>query len=111
MGRSFQMSGSLSFDRPRMSAGDVARIGASLYQGVEYNGRPSWQGWLADGLVVDVATVRRWLMESAPSRRSVPEPIAVLLWSAEHVSNELCLWEQPRGTPIARRMAELVSKV
>jgi hypothetical protein len=33
-----------------VSASDLARIGATLYRGVQYKGRSAWQSWLADGL-------------------------------------------------------------
>ena len=92
-----------------ISPEDLARIGAALYRGVVHKGRPAWQSWLADGMAVDVATVRRWLMASAKSRRAVPPPVAAILLAAEQVAEQLCLWRQPRGTLVAHRMAEIIS--
>jgi hypothetical protein len=94
--------------RTPISASEIAGIGINLYRGVEYNGRPSWQSWLADGLAVDAATVRRWLMTEMPSRRAIPQPIAVFLVAADKVADRLQLWNQPRGTLIAERMAQAV---
>jgi hypothetical protein len=93
----------------RLSPEDIARIGAAIYRGVTYNGAPAWQSWLADGLSVDSATVRRWLMDGAPSRRAVPPPIALLLLAAERVAGRLEMWRLPRGTLIVDRMAEVAS--
>jgi hypothetical protein len=92
-----------------LSSEDVARIGASIYRGVTYNGAPAWQSWLADGLSVDAATVRRWLMDGAPSQRSVPTPIALLLLAAERITEQLEMWMLPRGTLIVDRMADIAS--
>jgi hypothetical protein len=93
----------------RLSSEDIARIGASIYRGVTYNGAPAWQSWLADGLSVDAATVRRWLMDGAPSHRCVPTPIARLLLAAERIAEQLEMWMLPRGTLIVDRMAEIAS--
>jgi len=90
-----------------VSASDLARIGATLYRGVQYKGRSAWQSWLADGLGVDGATIRRWLMDEAASRRSIPRPLALLLIAANKVSDPLQMWDQPRGTLIVERMAEI----
>jgi len=90
-----------------VSASDLARIGATLYRGVQYKGRSAWQSWLADGLGVDSATIRRWLMDEAASRRSIPRPLALLLIAANRVSDRLQMWDQPRGTLIVERMAEI----
>ncbi len=92
-----------------LSSKDIARIGASIYRGVAYNGAPAWQSWLADGLSVDSATVRRWLMDGAPSGRAVPTPIALLLLAAERIAGQLEMWRLPRGTLIVDRMAEVAS--
>ena len=92
-----------------LSSEDVARIGTSIYRGVVYNGSPAWQSWLADGLSVNSATVRRWLMDGAPSRRAVPAPLALLLLAAERVAGRLEMWSLPRGTLIVDRMAEVAS--
>jgi len=79
-----------------------------IYRGVSYKGRPAWQAWFADGLAVDSATVRRWLMDGAVSARSVPPPVASLVIAAERVADILKMWEQPRGMLIADRMADVV---
>jgi hypothetical protein len=89
------------------SAPDLARIGATSYRGVQYKGRSAWQSWLADGLGVDSATIRRWLMDEAASRRSIPRPLALLLIAANRVSDRLQMRDQPRGTLIVDRMAEI----
>lgn len=94
---------------PSLTPDELARIGTSLYRGVAYNGRPAWQSWLADGLSVNSATVRRWLMSDAASRRAVPSHVAGFLLAAEGVAGHLALWERPRGTSIAGRMAELIA--
>lgn len=93
-----------------ISPRDLTRIGSSLYRGVTYNGRPAWQSWLAEGVGVDAATVRRWLMEDKDSGRAVPAPVAVLLLAAERTGERLRMWEQPRGTTIADRMADLTRR-
>jgi hypothetical protein len=90
-----------------ISPQDLNRIGAALYRGVSYNGRPAWQSWLAGGVGVDRVTVRRWLMEDKSSGRAVPEPVAILLLAAERACERLRMWEQPRGTAIADRMTDL----
>jgi hypothetical protein len=94
--------------RKPISPSEIASIGNNLYRGIEYNGRPAWQSWLAEGLAVDTVTVRRWLMTETPSRRAMPQPIAVLLVAADKVADRLQLWGQPRGTLIAERMAQAV---
>lgn len=106
MGRSIQAEVSRG---DGLSPKDIARIGASIYRGVAYNGAPAWQSWLADGLSVDSATVRRWLMVGARSSRAVPTPIALLLLAAERVAERLEMWRLPRGTLIVDRMAEVAS--
>jgi hypothetical protein len=102
MGRSVQIEAGGIF-----SASDLARIGSTLYRGVQYKGRSAWQSWLADGLGVDRATIRRWLMDEAASRRSIPRPLALLLIAADRVADRLQMWDQPRGTLIVERMAEI----
>lgn len=90
---------------------DLARIGRALYAGASYNGRTSWQSWLADGLAVDGATVRRWLMpEGVASRRAVPPTVATLLLASERISGELRMADQPRGTLIVDRMSDIVAR-
>ncbi len=91
-----------------LTPAELTRIGTALYRGVSYNGRASWQSWLADGLAVDAATIRRWLMEGTNSRRSIPVPTAKFLVAAEGVAEHLKLWNQPRGTVIADRMADVI---
>ncbi len=75
-----------------LTPGRLARIGAKIFHGVSYKGRPAWQGWFADGLAVDSAIVRRWLMDGAVSARSVPPPAASLVIAAERVADILKMW-------------------
>jgi len=49
-------------------------------------------------------------MTEMPSRRAIPQPIAVFLVAADKVADRLQLWNQPRGTLIAERMAQAVFK-
>jgi len=91
-----------------LSAAEVARIGAALYQGVTYRGRPAWQTWLAEGLGVTPPCVRRWLATGV-SRAVMPPTTVGLLLAAEKVAGRLAMWEQPRGTLITERMAMLIS--
>jgi hypothetical protein len=46
-------------------------------------------------------------MDEAASRRSIPRPLALLLIAANRVSDRLQMWDQPRGTLIVDRMAEI----
>jgi len=92
-----------------LSASEFANIGANLYRGISYNGRPAWQAWLAEGLGVNAATIRRWLMEEALSRRSMPRPVSALLIAANGIADRLQMWRQPRGKLIVQRMADLAS--
>src|ERR1700737_1706177 len=102
MGRSVQIEvGAM------VSASDLARIGATLYRGVQYKGRPRGQSGLGDGLGGDSATIRRWLMDGAASRRSIPRPLALLLIAANRVSDRLQMWDQPRGPLLVERRAEI----
>ena len=99
--------GMMNVQPPLLTPMDLTRIGTALYRGVAYNGRSAWQSWLADGLMVNSVTVRRWLMANTISRRSMPVPIARLLLAAEGVAEHLALWDQPRGTVIVDRMADV----
>jgi hypothetical protein len=92
-----------------LDAEDVARIGAALYRGISYRGRPAWQSWLADGLGVVPQSVRRWLADGT-SHVDVPQTTAGLLVAAERIADRLRMWEQPRGTLIVDRMAELAAR-
>ena len=88
-----------------MAPDEFARIGAAIYAGATYRGNDAWQSWLADGIGVLPRTIRRWVEEE----RSIPEPIARILLSAEPLAKRLDLAHQPRGTWIAARMAELAA--
>jgi hypothetical protein len=86
---------------------DLRRIGQRLYAGVVVKGRAAWQTWLAEGLGVSPAAVRSWSTEGK-SHVTPPAPIAELLLAAERVADHLRLWDCPRGTKIAGRMADAI---